>query len=125
VIQRAARPSGFPKQVRLRRRSEFLVVQDQGMKFPTECLLGIVLPRPDSGRQTRVGFTVSSKVGNAVVRNRIRRRLRELFRRQRDAFPEGLDVVLIARGSAAQADLPRLKRAFERVAQDVRRRRPS
>ena len=119
---RAAKPFGMPKAVRLRRRSEFLSVQEKGQKFPSECLLAMVLPSATAGGATRVGLTVSSKVGNAVVRNRVRRRLRELFRRQPDSFPRGLDVVLIARSTAAEADLPRLKRAFDRVASDMRRR---
>ncbi len=121
----AARPLGFPKEVRLRRRSEFLSVQDRGQKFPAECLLAIALPNPSPDAPARAGFTVSSKVGNAVVRNRIRRRLRELYRQAKASFPKGVDVVFIARTSAADADLPRLRRSFDRVAQDLRRRRLS
>lgn len=121
----AARPLGFPKEVRLRRRSEFLAVQDKGQKFPAECLLAIALPGPSPEAPSRAGFTVSSKVGNAVVRNRIRRRLRELFRMEKSSLPVGLDVVFIARASAAEADLPRLRKSFERVVKDLRRRRLS
>jgi ribonuclease P protein component len=110
---RALQPFAFPKEVRLRRRAEFLRVQEAGRKVAADCLLALVLP---NGREvTRLGLTVSTKVGNAVVRNRIRRVLRELFRTQRDALPKGLDMVLIARQSAADADSVRLGRAFERV----------
>lgn len=49
---------------------------------------------------TRLGVTVSSKVGNAVVRNRIRRRVKELFRTRRSEMPAGLDVVVIAKQGA-------------------------
>lgn len=120
----------FPKELRLRRRSEFLRVQDKGMKFPADCLLALVLPArasvpspaPEAVRVTRVGFTVSTKVGNAVVRNRIRRRLRELFRKRRDEFPKGLDMVIIARQSAAEADLARLTSSFERVVVELKKR---
>lgn len=122
-MPRPATPSSFPKEARLRRRSEFLSVQEKGLKVPSECLVALVLPRPEGTAMTRVGLTVSSKVGNAVVRNRVRRHLRELFRRQRSAFPPGLDVVLIAKGVAAEADQPRLERSFSRVVQDLRRRR--
>ncbi len=128
----------FPKELRLRRRSEFLRVQDKGLKIPADCLLALVMPArpavasasasPSSARSpdhvpvTRVGFTVSTKVGNAVVRNRIRRRLRELFRKRRQDFPKGLDMVLVARQSAAQADLARLTSSFERVVVELKKR---
>jgi ribonuclease P protein component len=121
--ERAPQPFAFPKEVRLRRRPEFLRVQDTGRKVTADCLLALVLP---NGRQvTRLGLTVSTKVGNAVVRNRIRRRLRELFRRRRAALPGGLDMVLIARQSAAEADTPRLTRAFERVVSELAHPRPA
>lgn len=103
----------------MRRRAEFLRVQETGRKINADCLLALVLP---NGREvTRLGLTVSSKVGNAVVRNRIRRRLREIFRHGRHALPQGLDMVLIARQSAAEAEMPRLARAFERVVSELKR----
>jgi ribonuclease P protein component len=120
----AASTSGryqFPKEYRLRRRTEFLRVQDKGAKISADCLLALVLPGRDA-QVTRVGLTVSTKVGNAVVRNRIRRRLRELFRRRREEFPRGLDMVLVARQSAAEADLARLTTSFERVAVELKKR---
>ncbi len=114
--------NAFPKRVRLRRRPEFLKVQERGQKIAAECLLALVLPNARPDGQTRLGVTVSSKVGNAVVRNSIRRRLRELFRHRKAGFPKGLDMVLIARGSAAKADWATLSRAFEKVLTEVSRR---
>jgi ribonuclease P protein component len=125
MTERAARAFAFPKEVRLRRRSEFLKVQDKGHKLPADCVLALVLPNGRADGLTRVGFTVSTKVGNAVVRNRIRRCLRELFRLRRATLPKGLDMVLIARQSAAEADTARLTRAFERLSVDLVRRFPS
>ena len=109
----------FPKEVRLRRRSEFLKVQDKGHKLAADCLLCLVLPngRPDG--LTRLGLTVSTKVGPSVVRNRIRRRLRELFRVRKESLPKGLDMVFIARSSAKEADWPRLVRAYERIEREL------
>lgn len=115
----------FPKSVRLRRRPEFLKVQDRGQKITADCVLALVLPNRQPEGTTRLGLTVSSKVGNAVVRNRIRRRFRELFRLRRAQLPKGLDMVLIARSSAATADWPAFVRAFDRVVSELARRFPS
>lgn len=94
-------------------------MQDKGAKVPAGPLLALAL-RNDLGGRTRVGFTVSTKVGNAVIRNRIRRRLREIFRKRRSELPAGIDLVLVARASAAQADFDELARAFEGIARKLR-----
>ena len=117
-----ARRERFPKEVRLRRRAEFLKVQETGQKFPSDAFLALVLPNARADGTTRLGLTVSTKVGNAVVRNRIRRRLRELFRTRRERLPRGLDVVLIARTQAAQAEPLALSAAFERLLSGLRKR---
>jgi len=95
-------------------------VQEKGQKITADCLLALVLPN-ESGR-ARVGLTVSNKVGNSVVRNKIRRRLRELYRKRQLMMPKGIDLVLIARTSAAEADFAALTRAFERVTGELVRR---
>lgn len=61
---------------------------------------------------TRFGFTVSKKVGDAVVRNRLRRRLREICRLHLAAFAPGWDVVFVARSDGAQASYAGLLQAF-------------
>ncbi len=114
----------FPKDVRLRRRSEFLRVQERGHKITADCLLCLVLPNGRADGLTRLGLTVSTKVGNAVVRNRVRRHLRELFRVQKAALPRGLDLVFIARPSAADADTPRLSRAWDRALRELAKKHP-
>jgi ribonuclease P protein component len=113
---------GFPKEQRLRKRRQFLEVQERGSKISADCLLGLVLP---NGLQlTRLGLTVSTKVGNAVVRNRIRRYLRELYRKRREELPKGLDLVLIAKSSAKDAGPAQLARAFDRVVSRLGRPSP-
>jgi ribonuclease P protein component len=121
----ATRPHAFGKSLRLLSRREFLVVQDTGLKVPADCVLALVKPSAQPGADTRVGLTVSTKVGNAVVRNRVRRRLRQLFRTRRSELPKGLDMVLIARNSAATAEWPVFVRAFDRIVTELNRRFPS
>ena len=67
-------------------------------------------------------MTVSSKVGNAVVRARVKRRLREIFRRRRALLPAGVDVVVVARSAAASASFEELRRCFEDAAGRAQRR---
>ena len=86
-----------PAPQRLKRRAEFLRVAAKGRKVAVHGLVLQVLPREDSG-PARLGFTVTKKVGNAVIRNRTRRRLKEAARvLLRDAPPAGVDMVLIGR----------------------------
>lgn len=112
----------FPKSLRLLKRPEFLRVQERGTKVSVEPLLALALP--NGTEVTRLGITVSSKVGNAVVRARIRRRLRELFRKRRSKLPVGLDLVLIARTAAATVEFSALERSFDSIAHKLRRHFP-
>ncbi len=88
------RGEGLPKRLRLRRRPEYLAVQRSSHRVVTPHF--IVYGRRTGG-PTRIGITVSRKVGKAVVRNRIKRLVREAFRRHHDALPTGLDLVAVAR----------------------------
>ena len=62
---------------------------------------------------SRYGITVSRHVGKAVVRNRIKRRFREILRKI--AFQPGFDIVIIARASAARADYSEMKKTTEDI----------
>lgn len=108
----------FPKKLRVRTRPEFLQIQNKGARLAAGPLLALWLR--NGGRPTRVGLTVSSKVGGAVLRVRLRRQLREIFRRRRGELPDGADLVLVARPSAAQADYDALDRAFGQVASKLK-----
>lgn len=63
----------------------------------------LVAPGPDPACATRVGVSVSRRVGNAVMRNRVKRRIREVVRLSYPALPTGWDLLFIARPSAAAA----------------------
>ena len=110
----------LPASHRLRHRSEFKRVQERGQRHAASALVLLVLPNTLGHR--RLGVTVSSKVGNSVVRSKIKRWLREIFRKRRALLPPSVDVVLIARTGAATASLQALGRDFEKAAEQARRR---
>ena len=60
----------------------------------------------------RVGYTVSVKLGHAVVRNRVRRRLREVYRLNRERVKPGVDIVIVARSRCVGAEFGKLESAY-------------
>ena len=107
--------SGAP--VRLKRRAEFLRVASKGRKAAVHGLVLQVLPRGDDA-PARVGFTVTKKVGNAVIRNRTKRRLREAARLLLCQEPVGgVDLVLIGRDTTRGRPFPLLMDDLRRALQ--------
>ncbi len=99
---------------RLKRRAEFLRVAAKGRKTPSSGVVMQALAREDDG-PARLGFTVTKKVGNAVIRNRTKRRLREAARAVlMSTDVRGVDLVLIGRDSTRD-------RRFTLLVDDVRR----
>lgn len=124
---------GLPRTLRLRRRVEFLRVQRGGDKFHlANFLVFIRASKMESGtairsvqrrlRGARLGVTVTRKVGSAVIRNRIKRWVREAYRRNRDSFPVGFDMVWVAKREAADAGYEAVLSDMGRVAQKLSRR---
>ncbi|HLM78667.1 MAG TPA: ribonuclease P protein component [Rubrobacteraceae bacterium] len=73
-----------------------------------------VLPNP-SGSIPRLGLSVSKKVGSAVKRNTVRRRLKEIFRSSLNRLPGNLDFVISARPASAEATFEELSEEFQRL----------
>lgn len=100
---------------RLKRRAEFLRVAAKGRKTATHGLVLQALSRDDQG-PARVGFTVTKKIGNAVVRNRTRRRLKEAARLELEQHPVmGVDLVLIGREGTRRRGFLDLRDDFRRA----------
>jgi ribonuclease P protein component len=87
------------------RRSEFLSVKASGQGFAEGPLAASFRPRDGAAR---VGLTVSTKVGGAVIRNRVKRRLREAVRHELSGLP-AVDLVLVARASSTTATVSQLR----------------
>jgi len=94
----ATRMQTFGPGDRIRRRSDFKTVQSRGKRVHTPHFIIIVLPR--SERTQRLGITVTRKISpSAVRRNRVKRLVREVYRKNRELFPRA-DVVFIAKPGA-------------------------
>ncbi|MDX9821234.1 MAG: ribonuclease P protein component [Syntrophales bacterium] len=85
----------FRKDERIRNRRDFQIVYDGGVRRGSEHF--VVVSLKNSSGATRLGITVSKKVGNAVKRNRIKRLVREFFRLNKARLPGARDIVVIAR----------------------------
>lgn len=109
----------FPKSKRVVRGDSFTLVLRQGGCAADDCLVVFAFPRESSDakhRSTRLGVTIPKKTGNAVARNRWKRWIRESFRTQQDAMPEGFDIIVRPKKGASgawkkiQRSLPKLAR---------------
>src|SRR5262245_59302121 len=113
------RTGPFPREARIRRSREFRQIAETGRRRSSGAF--VVLVRPSEKRaRARLGITASRRVGGAVVRNRVKRRIREWFRRAGQMQLAGLDVVIIARASAAALGPQATFDELSRVAQGVR-----
>ena len=77
----------------------------------------VLYARKNKAATNRVGVTVSKKLGHAVVRNRVRRRLREIYRLNEDKFSAGWDIVVVARSRCVHADFGKLTQAYLSLAE--------
>jgi ribonuclease P protein component len=93
---------------RLKRRREFLTVAASRRRFTTPSMIVQYLPATAEASTPRVGFTVSKRVGNAVKRNRARRRLREAAQRIMPVHATPADYVLVGRTETVTRKFPEL-----------------
>ena len=103
----AGAPVGrFPSRSRVRKRVEFLKIQDGGLRVSTpRFVLILSASAAPHTSEPRLGITASRRVGNAVVRSRAKRLIREAFRATRQLWPAGIDLVVIVKRATGESKL--------------------
>ena len=96
---------------------EFRRLYNKGVSAVRPCL--VVYARRTRRDINRLGFTVTTKVGKAVTRNRVRRRLREIYRLHEEGLTPGFDLVVVARTRAARVSYARLEAEFLSACQEL------
>lgn len=105
----------FGKERRIRRRTDFVRVQTYGERAASRHFVFLVLARDSACAPSRLGVVATRKVGNATMRNRIKRVCRECFRQWPGFVPEGIDLVVIARAGAHELPLERVRDEWARA----------
>jgi len=114
AVQAGTPDQSFPKRVRLLRPADFRRVYEGGTKVSTPYFAAFCLRRGGT-EGPRVGFTAPRSLGKAVVRNRIKRRMREAVRRRLFRLEPEWDIVFNPRRSVLTAPMEDLAREVERL----------
>ena len=105
---------------KLKKNIEFRIVYRRGKSFANDLLVLYVLKNnrnkdKDNSLYNKVGISVSKKVGNSVIRHHLTRLIRESYRLHEDMFNNGLDIVVIARGTARDASFHQISSALKHL----------
>lgn len=98
------------KQGILRKNKHFQIVYKTGKSYSNKMLVLYVMPKSDSLR--RVGFAAGKRLGNAVIRNRVKRLLREAYRLHQHRLMNGVDLLLVGRQPLVHAGLANVNKAL-------------
>lgn len=98
---------------RIRQNEEFQKIRKEGLSYNNELL--VICTRANQLSYSRFGFSVSSRLGGAVLRNRIKRRLREAMRLRMETIKPGWDIIVIAKRPVSQADFHAMDAACARL----------
>ena len=105
----------------LKKNSDFRRLYSKGKSAVTAHM--VVYCRRNRLNENRLGYTVSTKLGHAVVRNRVRRRLREIYRLNAPSLKSGYDIVIVARSRCVGAEYAAMDAAFLRACEKLQLRR--
>ena len=108
--------AGFPKSARILRSKDFRRVYDHGAKFSGPLFSAFCL-RNNGEASVKIGFTCPRALGGAVVRNRIKRRVREAARKYMDRIGAGWEIVINPRQRAMTVPFPQLEQEVEKLFQ--------
>jgi ribonuclease P protein component len=101
----------LPRSSRIKSTGDFARTRAKGQRFTSGCLILNIAERP-AGSPSRVGVITSRKIGNAVVRSRARRLLKESFRLHQYELQRPVDVILVARNSIVGKKRPDVERDY-------------
>ena len=111
----------FTKRERLTKNKEFRSVFREGKSFSNQNLVVYIYPRsPIEDRQVRLGLVVSRKLGEAVKRNKLKRRLREFFRLHKCLLKPGLDIIFLPRKEAINCNYQELEKSVFSIFKQAR-----
>ena len=100
------------KEYRIKKNKEFQIVYKKGKVFHSPSVVMYIYN--NTGQKSRFGFTVSKKIGKAVIRNKIKRKLREICRLNLHKIKKGYDIIIVARIAIKE-------KTYQEIAKDVLR----
>jgi ribonuclease P protein component len=100
------------KEERIKKNSHFKLIYSRGKSISNEYLVLYSFKNVNNKNKNRVGITVSKKVGKSVVRNRVKRLIRESYRLNRDVLKKGFDFIIVARNKAAKAKFKDIEKSL-------------
>ncbi len=110
----------FPRAARLKRRKDFLAIYETGLRVSGPNL--VLFGRTSRDGLGRLGVTVTRKCGGAVIRNFMKRRIREIYRLHREEISIPLDLVVNVRRGAERVAFSRIEAEFLRLARELARK---
>jgi ribonuclease P protein component len=107
----------FKKSARILKRTEFIKLSENGQKFKNEHFIAVI--GPGGSETTRLGITITKKIGCAAIRNRIRRFIREYFRLNRHRITGKWDINIIARKRVFAISSNKVFSSLEKIFDDL------
>ncbi|MGQ9708019.1 MAG: ribonuclease P protein component [bacterium] len=104
----------------VRRRRDIAAVMNKGKRVESSHFILRLREREQPVSSSRIAFLLNSNIRGAVVRNRLKRHLRELFRRNKHWFPPGSDYIIQVRNGAEELDFGRLKEELKSLAERIK-----